>query len=492
MLMALPVTRAVGDALRGAGARKPNIILILTDDQGYGDLGRNGNPILKTPNLDRMYDEGRHFEDFHVSPTCSPTRASIMTGRHEFKNGVTHTILERERLTLTATTLPKILTTAGYTTGIFGKWHLGDEDAYQPGKRGFDEAFIHGAGGIGQTYPGSCGDAPGNTYFDPVIRHNGKFVQTRGFCTDVFFEQATRWMEGVAPSTPRGKPFFLYIATNAPHVPLSCPDEYVRPYEGLVSKEVATYFGMIANIDANVGKLRAKVRALGIEQNTLVIFMNDNGGFAPAAKIWNAGMRGTKNTAFNGGSRAMSLWCMPGTIKAGGCDRLTAHLDLFPTLAEIAGAKVPHRLASSLDGYSLVPLLKDPQAAWHNERVLVTHIGRWGGDKPGTAPVKFGECSVRNGNYHLVREGSSWRLYDLEKDPGETGDVSSAHSDVVEQLSKRYDAWWEEVRPLLVNEDAYLTAPKVNPFKAAYWKQYRGAGPNNVPPPVSMSLSNRE
>jgi arylsulfatase A-like enzyme len=143
--------------------------LILTDDQGYGDVGRHGNPILQTPNLDRLHDESVRFTDFHVSTTCAPTRSALLSGRHDFKNGVTHTILERERMSLNTTTIAQVLKSAGYTTGIFGKWHLGDEPAYRPNRRGFDEMFIHGCGGIGQTYPGTCGDAPGNSYFDPVI-----------------------------------------------------------------------------------------------------------------------------------------------------------------------------------------------------------------------------------------------------------------------------------------------------------------------------------
>jgi arylsulfatase A-like enzyme len=149
---------------RAISGSRPNIIVILADDLGYGDLGRNGNTVIMTPNLDKMYDQSFHFEDFHVSPTCSPTRSSIMSGKHEFKNGVTHTILERERMSLKSTTIAQVLKSAGYATGIFGKWHLGDEDEYQPEKRGFDEVFIHGCGGIGQSYPGSCGDVPGNSY----------------------------------------------------------------------------------------------------------------------------------------------------------------------------------------------------------------------------------------------------------------------------------------------------------------------------------------
>jgi arylsulfatase A-like enzyme len=178
----------VGSAESISG-RRPNIVFIFTDDQGYGDMSCHGHPVLKTPNIDRLNREGVSFTDFQVSPTCSPTRGALMTGRHEFKNGVTHTILERERLTLDAITIAQVLKSVGYATAIFGKWHLGDEEAYRPNRRGFDEMFIHGGGGIGQTYPGSCGDAPGNTYFDPVILHNGVFDKTRGFCTDVFFGQ---------------------------------------------------------------------------------------------------------------------------------------------------------------------------------------------------------------------------------------------------------------------------------------------------------------
>src|SRR6187549_2517166 len=168
-------------------SKRPNIIFLLTDDQGYGDLSCHGNPVLKTPNLDRLHAEGVRFTDFHVSPTCSPTRSALMTGRHEFKNGVTHTVLERERLTLQATTLAQVLKSAGYTTGIFGKWHLGDEEAYRPERRGFDEVYIHGGGGIGQTFPGTCGDAPDNTNINPAILHNGRFERTHGYCTDLFF-----------------------------------------------------------------------------------------------------------------------------------------------------------------------------------------------------------------------------------------------------------------------------------------------------------------
>jgi len=464
---------AMGTNLAG---RRPNIIFILIDDQGYGDASCTGNPILKTPNIDRLYHEGIRFSDFHVSPTCSPTRCAIMTGRHEFHSGVTHTIDERERMSLKATTIAQVLKSAGYATGIFGKWHLGDEDAYQPGRRGFDEVFIHGGGGIGQTFPGSCGDVPGNTYFDPVIRHNGTFEKTHGFCTDIFFAQAIRWAQSV-----KGKqPFFLYLPTNAAHAPLSCPPRYEQPYLGKVHPLVSKFFGMLANVDENVGKLLDKLREWGIDNDTLVIYMNDNGGFDLACKIYNAGMKGSKTMPDNGGTRAISLWRWPGALKPGDCDKLTAHIDLFPTFAELAGAKVPPDVAAKLEGFSLVPLLADPSAAWHDDRILFTHVGRW---PLGAAPAKYGPCSVRWRQYLSVRGASGWGLYDLKLDPGQIRDLAASHPDVVEKLDREYDQWWAQTLPLLENEQAYKTAPKVNPFKAAYWKQFSGAGPNNPPPP---------
>jgi arylsulfatase len=455
----------------GLAGRRPNIVFVLTDDQGYGDLSCHGNPILKTPNLDRLHDEGVRFTDFHVSPTCSPTRSALMTGRHEFRNGVTHTINERERLTLKATTIAQALKSAGYTTGIFGKWHLGDEPDHWPDKRGFDEMFIHGAGGIGQSYPGSCGDAPGNTYFDPAILHNGKFEKTKGYCTDVFFDQATRWIESV-----KGKqPFFCYIPTNAPHAPLQVrPEDEQRYADKVKNANTAKFFGMIANIDDNVGKLLAKLKEWDLERNTLVVFMNDNGGTG-GVSVFNAGMRGAKNTPWLGGTRASSFWRWPGTLKPADVDRLAAHIDFFSTIAEIAGAKITDEIKAQVEGRSLVSLLADPKADWP-DRILFTHIGRW--PKGKVADYKYTSCSVRSPRWHLVsvaKEGAKqWQLFDVKAEPGEKTDVLAQHPDVVKELEAAYDKWWDSIQPQLVNEDA--VGPKVNPFAELYWKQFGKPG----------------
>ena len=455
-------------------ARRPNIVFLLMDDQGYGDFSCNGNPILRTPNMDRLGTNGVRFSDFHVSPTCSPTRSALMSGRHEFMNGVTHTILERERMSLKTITLAQVLKGAGYTTGIFGKWHLGDEDAYQPDRRGFDEVFIHGGGGIGQTFPGSCGDAPGNTYFNPAIKHNGRFEKTQGYCTDLFFGAAEKWINSLRGNK---KPFFAYVACNAPHTPLQVRPEDEARYAGKVPKDVAKFFGMIANIDDNVGRLMAKLKEWGLEENTLVIIMNDNGGFPPACEIFNAGMSGHKNTAWEGGTRAASFWYWPAGVHPGISDALTAHIDVLPTLAELAGAKLDSKLQQQVEGRSLVPLLENPQADW-SDRYLFTHIGRWGGDTPGLPPQEFGsgpaQCSMRSSQYSLVRGEGQWQLFDVKADIGQKHDIASRQPAVLEKMSSAYDAWWQRVLPHLENEEAYKTAPKINPFKEEYWKQMGG------------------
>ncbi len=459
-------------------AKRPNIVLVMTDDQGYGDLACHGNPIIKTPHLDRFHSEAVRFTDFHVSPTCSPTRSALMTGRHEFRNGITHTILERERMTLKATTIAQVLKSAGYATGIFGKWHLGDEAPYQPDQRGFEEVFIHGAGGIGQSYPGSCGDAPGNRYFDPAILHNRVFEKTKGYCTDVFFGQATKW---ITEKRQAGTPFFAYITPNAPHGPLDCPPDYEKMYTGKVPPNVAKFYGMISNIDDNFGRLLARLKELDLERDTLVIFMTDN-GTATGAATFNAGMRGQKGTPYNGGTRVPALWRWPAAFKGGvDIDALTAHIDIFPTFTELSGATLTDAARQQFSGRSLVPLLRDPRATWA-DRMLFTHVGRW--ERGQAAAAKYASCSIRNTRYNLVntsRQGEKWELHDLKADPGERNNLATERPEVVRELKAAYDRWWEETQPYLVNEDA--VGPKVNPFKELYWKQFGGGpGPDDIKP----------
>ena len=453
-----------------AGSR-PNILVILTDDQGYGDTSGHQHPFLKTPNLDRLEREGRSFKNFFVSPTCSPTRSALMTGRHEFFNGVTHTILERERLTLDAVTIAQVLQESGYHTGVFGKWHLGDEDPYQPNRRGFDESFIHGAGGIGQSFPGSCGDAPGNSYFNPTILHNGTFEKTQGYCTDVFFDRAQKWIRSTQ-SAPDKQPFFCWLATNAPHDPYNAKPQDAARFASLnVDDKLKNFYGMIENIDANVGDMLSCLDQLGIAENTLVVFMNDN-GTSIGTQQHNAQMRGGKGTAWLGGTRANAFWHWPSKIQPGDSQALTAHIDLFRTLAALAGSELNDRANRQAQGRNLLELLENPQAPW-DDRFLMTHFGRWAkGDNPDTQ--KYRQAAVRNTQYTLVSpQGSKqpdWQLYDVIDDPSQSKNIASTHPDTVAMLAKEFENWWDAVQPYLVNEQAIPVAE--NPFKTRYRQQF--------------------
>ncbi|MHC4883062.1 MAG: arylsulfatase [Planctomycetota bacterium] len=456
-----------------------NIILVMTDDQGYGDLGCHGHPFLKTPNLDKLYTQSTRFTDFQVSPTCAPTRAALMSGRAPFKNGVTHTVFERERMTLKATTIAEVLKDAGYTTGIFGKWHLGDEDPYQPHNRGFDEVFIHGAGGIGQKYQGTCADASDNSYFDPVIKHNNSFVKTKGYCTDVFFQQALGWIK---QQKKRGKPFFAYLSTNAPHSPYIVAEKYKALYKDQCTDKEAAFHGMITNIDDNMGVLMQKLDAWGLTDNTLLIFMTDNGS---SVGTFNYGLKGKKGWVNEGGTRVPLFFRLPGRIKAGvDVDRLTRHYDLFPTLAQFAGTKAPEAL--DLDGRSLVPLIENPDAEWP-DRYTFFHKGRWAKEgmrvrkgRPDHVPEnsKYTGFAVRNEKWRLVKNRE---LYDIDNDPCEKNNVIKEHPEVAQQMLKAYDAWWDEVRPLMINEDASLD--KEPPFIVQFELQKKTTGiPDWIPP----------
>lgn len=490
-LLAVPIPVRAADL---AGAR-PNIIVVMPDDMGWGDIAAHGHPLVQTPHLDRMFRESLRFTDFHVSPTCAPTRSAIMSGRHEFRNGVTHTIYERERMALDTITLPAELKKAGYTTGIFGKWHLGDEAEYRPDQRGFDEVYIHGAGGIGQTYAGSCGDFPGNQYHDPALLHNGTIKKEQGYCTDLFFAQALKWMDAQRTA---GRPFFTFITPNAPHGPLISPGaKYDAPYLG---KEIAgqklnegdvAYYAMISNIDENMGRLFQALKDWKVERETLVLFLCDNGG--THTRLHSGGFRGGKGQVYHGGTHSPAFWRWTGRLKQGvDCPVMAAHIDLFPTLLALAGEAPSAVLEKQWEGRSLLPLLENPYSPWP-DRILFTHLGRW---PAGQAPLSQHEnASVRNARFRLV---NNRELYDLKADPGETTNVIGAHSEEVVRLREAYDAWWRETLPLMVNENA--RGPKINPLKELYWRQF-GGGPDEAllkqmdpegkfaPPPASKKAT---
>jgi arylsulfatase A-like enzyme len=486
LLIAIAVTAvpqwAGAESLAGT---RPNIILVMTDDQGMGDLSCLGNPLIKTPNLDRFYQMSTRFTEFHVSPTCAPTRSSIFSGRHEFRNGVTHTIKERERMALSTTTFPQLLRKAGYATGIFGKWHLGDEDAYQPYNRGFSKTFIHGAGGIGQSYEGSCADFPPNRtdkYFDCVILDDDTIVQTEGFCTDVFFRAALGWTkEQIESQTP----YFTYLTLNAPHGPMIAPDKYKNRFLELGYDEgTAGRYGMIENIDDNFGLLTTKLDEWNAWGNTLVIFMTDNGQAGSRGrlngkptKLFTAGFKTGKGSPYEGGTHVPAFWRWKGVLGEGvDVNSLTAHIDLYKTFCDLAGVEIPRGI-QPIDGRSMLPLLEDAEAVW-SDRHLFVHQGRW---EKGADPKlsKFKNCAVRTQRWRFV---NNKELYDIVNDPYEASDVSNDHPDVIAELRKVYDGWWQQTLPMMVNEDAPYAAEQ--PQAVRYEKQKAERGIPGWKPPA--------
>ena len=417
---------------------KPNVVFVLTDDQGYGDLGCHGNTAIKTPNLDRHHADTVRFTDYHVGTTCAPTRSGLLTGHHCNSAGVWHTIGGRSLLREDEWTLADALREAGYRTGHFGKWHLGDSQPFRPHERGFETSIYHAGGGIGNT-----GDHWGNDYFDDTYFVNGVPTSFEGYCTDVFFREGIRFIE-----EHQNEPFFCYIATNAPHGPLNVEPRYVDMYrESTPHEDRARFYGMISNIDENFGLLQNRLEELGLTDNTILVFMTDN-GTATGVELdedghalegpgsFNAGMRGKKGSPYDGGHRVPFLVRFPIRGFSGGRDvnTLASYIDFMPTLLDLCGVDVPPE--RSFHGQSLVPLMEgDADDSWHS-RVLVTDTQRV------ADPVKWRKSAVMRENWRLVNGNE---LYDLRTDPGQKADIAAENPDIVGELRSAYDRWWELV-----------------------------------------------
>lgn len=392
----------------GAQARQPNFVVILTDDQGWGDLSINGNKNLSTPNIDSLAKDGAMFDRFYVCPVCSPTRAEFLTGRYHVRGGVYSTSAGGERLDLDETTVADVLKAGGYATGAFGKWHNGMQYPYHPNGRGFDE------------YYGFCSGHWGD-YFSPPLEHNGKIVQGEGFCVDDFTSKAMKFME-----TNKDKPFLCYIPYNTPHSPMQVPERFWKKFKDadleMHNREprkenlqhIRAALAMCENIDWNVGRILKKLKQLNLEEDTVVMYFCDNG---PNGTRWNGGMKGRKGSTDEGGVRSPMLVRWPGQIEAGkSIPQISSALDLLPTLSDMAG--IPAKTAKPLDGISLKPLLLGEPADWP-ERILISN---W-----------KGKVSARNQRFRLGFQG---KLFDITKDPGQFEDVAGAFPSVMKKLNK--------------------------------------------------------
>ena len=418
LLQLLVVLSVVGDLVPSVAAERPNVLLVITDDQGYGDFSAHGNPVLQTPVLDRLAAESIRFDRFFVSPLCAPTRASLLTGRYSLRTGTRGVAAGDELMRSEEVTIAEALRDAGYRTGLFGKWHNGEHYPNDPRGQGFQEVLGYNLGHW-------------NNYFDTTLLKNGLPQKTQGYIVDVIGEAATNFMQAKAR-----EPFFCYVAFTTPHSPHQVPDAYFERYKAKgLTDELACIYGMCANLDDNVGRLLKCLDEQGLRENTIVVFLTDNG---PNGQRFNAGMRGAKGTLHEGGSRVPLFVRWPARFKEPRLVQpIAAHLDVFPTLIELCGVPMPKTLPQ--DGRSLVPLMEGKTDGWPDRTFVQQHM--LAGPKGAT------RAAVRTQRYRAVKEGPQWELFDMQSDPAQTTNVAVDRADVLRAMQRDYDDWWREVEP---------------------------------------------
>lgn len=446
-------------------ATPPNVVLIITDDQGYGDLGIHGNHHIKTPHLDALAAESIRLNNFYVSPVCAPTRASLMTGRYSLRTGVRDTYNGGAIMHSSEVTIAEMLKTANYRTGIFGKWHLGDSYPSRPIDNGFDESVIHLSGGMGQVGDFTTWFQGDSSYFDPVLWHNGEKQQYQGYCSDIFTSEAIRFIAGEGD-----QPFFCYLSFNAPHTPLQVPQKYLDMYNGIHPEEgfddgrpwvemsdrnkedAKKVYAMVSNIDDNVGRLLNTLKTENIDRETIVIFLTDNG---PQQVRYVAGMRGRKGSPYRGGTRVPFFFRYPSFSEGNlEIDQTIAHIDILPTLAELCYAEMPTDRV--IDGRSFVHLLSQRSDEWP-ERTLFHYWSR-------KYPQRYHNMAVQKGPYKLVAHTDydapidKFRLYNLDSDPYEQDNIVEEEKNIAATLKFKLDSIWS----VLITEDHLVNPPKIH------------------------------
>ncbi|WP_417848978.1 sulfatase-like hydrolase/transferase [Thalassoglobus sp.] len=398
--------------------QRPNVLLIMTDDQGFGDLSSHGNPFINTPVQDALADSGARFDRFFVSPVCAPTRASLLTGRYHLRTGVSGVTRGYENIRSEEITIAEVLKEAGYATACFGKWHNGRHMPMHPNGQGFE------------TFLGFCG-GHWNTYFNPPLEENGLPIHEDGYIADIFTDKAIEFMQ-----TRKDQPWFCYVAYNTPHSPWRVPQKYWEKYNGMgLDTKAQCAYAMVENFDDNLGRILKHLKQSGAENKTIVIFLTDNGANSPR---FNAGMKGYKGSVDEGGTRVPFFIRYPGVIEPGTVVKPIAfHLDVLPTLAELCHVKLKPDHKSKLDGVSLVPLLKKlPEAETWPQRTLFTDGYRADRD------VKHLRGAVRNDQWRAVLMNGKWSLYEMQTDSGQTKNVAAKFPDRLQEMSQAFEDWF--------------------------------------------------
>jgi arylsulfatase len=444
---------------------KPNVLLIVTDDQGYGDFGFTGNPHVKTPTIDALAKKSVRFDNFYVSPVCSPTRASLMTGRYSLRTGIRDTYNGGSIMASNEVTIAELLKNANYTTGIFGKWHLGDNYPTRPSDQGFDESLIHLAGGMGQVGDVTNFFKGDKSYFNPTLWHNNNIQQYTGYCSDVFTDNAISFIDG-----NKNKPFFCYLSFNAPHTPLQVPVAYYNLYKDIdpsagfqkdtrpfvemsdKDKEAARkVYGMVTNIDDNIAKLLKKLKKLNILEETVIIFMTDNG---PQQQRYSAGMRGLKSSVYQGGIRVPLLFRYPKILDTSKVVKtMAAHIDIVPTLLDVCNIEPPKEL--KIDGKSLLPLINNEPWQWKDRPLFFYWTRRY--------PELYNNMAIQKKNYKLVgltdydAKINDFQLFNLAKDPYEQHNIIVKEFPLASALKTDLDSMYKS----LIDSENLINSPKI-------------------------------
>jgi arylsulfatase A-like enzyme len=445
--------------------QQPNVIIILTDDQGYGDLGITGNPHVKTPVIDKFAKEGIRFNNFYVSPVCAPTRSSLLTGRYSLRTGIRDTYNGGAIMAANEVTIAEMLKQANYTTGIFGKWHLGDNYPGRPDDQGFDESVIHLSGGMGQPGDFTTYFKKDSSYFNPVLWHNGKKEAYKGYCSDVFSEQAIDFIV-----KNQHTPFFCYLTFNAPHTPLQVPDQYYQKYKNtdpgsgflgdnrpftimneIEKDDARKVYAMVTNIDDNIGKLLQKLDELKIAENTIVIFMTDNG---PQQTRYKAGMRGLKGSVYRGGIRVPFYMRYPALFKGNkDIETTAAHIDVLPTIADLCHVQMPSDRI--IDGKNLLPVIEGNYVDWENRSLFFYWTRRY--------PELYNNIALQRGKYKLIghtdysSDITHFEMFDIAEDPYEQRNLVNSKTNVALELKTELDRLTKE----LVNSDNLINPPRI-------------------------------